>query len=266
MSLDWNHYLCEFQGIELSRISSQIRKILRQARDMTDMPTKSSTSTPLYLLGLPHFVAQRDLYNPAPLFSDITTKQRQIELEEAARNIAGLEFDTICVESTNQDKINREYKDYLQSKEPQSSQEIHQLVFRVAAKKDIKQIHACDFELPMGEFDLPSEVDFASWQESFDKGLSESYQVSFWETLKFLNKGEDLMTKPYRELLMYGDSSVESAMNNWYKRNLMILKNLLRVPSHGSKALFLGASHIPVIAGLARSLGIESRSIVDMLS
>ena len=218
----------------------------------------------LLITGLPHFVAANDKYNPSAIFNDIETDRRQKEINEYVKSLSKFSMGSICVESSNQELLDQRYSQFLNAGIPQTHNEIDQIVFRLAAQKDLSKIYACDFDLPMDEFNLPKEVDFQAWQSEFDRTLKKLYEDGLEPVIKFFNQTESNMSEVYKGMLLYGDETAQGTLLKWYKRNLVILRKVMTTPSPGPKALFIGAGHVPFITGLASSLGISIENMTNL--
>lgn len=241
----------------------------------------------LLIVGVPHFANPgRDIVNMR--IADVTTDQRQREIEAVVERLAAFKPTRIAVEwsAARQDQLDRRYADYVAGRYALSPDEIDQIGLRLAARIGLKRIDAVDWnEMPPGN---EADYDFVAWAEA--NGRASDWQarmarsqaeagaqtrlmgctpVASW--IRRLNSSDARikMQQPYYEIAAMGDAKAQPGaawVGSWYARNLRILNNLKAMTNrpHERILVIYGAGHGYLLDQQARESA--SFNVVDTLA
>jgi hypothetical protein len=245
----------------------------------------------LLLLGTFHFKdAGLDGYKPRHDV-DILSETRQREVSDLLDRLAAFAPTRIAVEMkrTDQSRLDARYAQYLAGELEPTSNEIHQLGFRLGKRLGHERLWAVDAE---GRRYEPS-VDRGKWAKANDQGWVEDHpwheryeRLYEWEDrektratladyLLYLNSPERVALGHGHYLVgafKAGDGRAYPGADHlsgwWYNRNLRIFANLLQLArERDDRVLFIvGAGHLPILAHAARSApDIELVDLADVL-
>jgi Family of unknown function (DUF5694) len=236
---------------------------------------------PVLLLGTFHMDnPNRDVANVAA--DDILSQKRQAELEALIDRLAAFQPTKIAVEVPFRNEQGEQtlgegrrnalytdqYADYLAGNGEPDRNEVYQLAFRLGKRLGIKQIYGIDYplNLPMGPV-----MQFAqqngqgallqqSMTDAKDTAATLSQRLtssSLIEYFSYLNRPETLASlhRPYLKypVRVGQDQNYVGAdmVAEWYKRNLRIFANLVRIAGQGDRIFVLfGMGHAHLLRQL----------------
>lgn len=232
------------------------------AQQAPDAPRPS-----ILILGTVHFGGSTaDLFSPS--VPDILTEKRQRELAAMIAALKRYQPTKIAVESTpaGTAKLNASYQAYLKSEYQLQADEIDQIAFRLAKELGHKQLWAADTKLDMDFDGIMAAAAKNGQQPLMDRAMEagksavqEIGQKREASTLggffRWLNSPEALMAnhRPYLYMAQIGtadDPKGADVLAGWYKRNLLIYGNLVRlIESPGERILLLiGQGHAKLLS------------------
>ncbi len=199
---------------------------------------------------------------------DILTEKRQRELADMIAALKRYQPTKIAVEVTPAGigKLNASYQAYLEGEYQLKGDEIDQLAFRLAKELGHKQLWSADTRMDM-DFDAVMAAAAKNGQQPLmaqamemgKSGVQEINQKREAGTIgalfRWLNSPEMLAAshRPYLYLAQIGsadDPKGAEVLAGWYKRNLLIYGNLVRlVESPGERILLLiGQGHVKLLS------------------
>jgi Family of unknown function (DUF5694) len=221
----------------------------------------------ILILGTVHFRGSTaDLFSPS--VPDILTEKRQRELAEMVAALKRYQPTKIAVEVTPAGigKLNASYQAYLKGEYQLKADEIDQVAFRLAKELGHKQLWAADTKLDM-DFDGIMAAAAKNGQQplmgkAMEAGKSAVEEIgrkreasTLGGFFRWLNSPEALMAnhRPYLYMAQIGtadDPKGAEVLAGWYKRNLLIYGNLVRlIESPGERILLLiGQGHAKLLS------------------
>lgn len=243
----------------------------------------------LLIVGTPHFGNPgRDIINTR--VSDVTTAERQREIEAIVERLAAFHPTRVAVEwpADEQTRLDQRYADYRAGRYQLSADETDQIGLRLAARLGLERVDAVDWnEMPPGE---EADYDFLAWADAHGRGeewrarvarkqseadaearLMGCTPVSSW--IRHLNtpEGRSDMQRPYYIIAQIGNNEVNPGaawVGAWYARNLRILNNLTALADEpeGRVVAIFGAGHGFLLDQQAREAGMfEVADTLDYL-
>jgi hypothetical protein len=230
-------------------------------------PATPEARPSILILGTVHFGGSTaDLFSPS--VPDILTEKRQRELTEMIAALKRYQPTKIAIESTPEriGKINGEYQAYLKGEYKLTANEIDQIAYRLGKEVGAKQLYAADTKLDMDFDGIMAAAAKNRQQPLMDKAMEfgksavmEIGQKRDASTLggffRWLNSPEALMSnhRPYLYMAQIGtaaDPKGAEVLAGWYKRNLLIYGNLVRlIDSPGERILLLiGQGHAKLLS------------------
>lgn len=221
----------------------------------------------ILILGTVHFGGSTsDVFSPS--VPDILTGKRQRELAEMISTLKRYQPTKIAVESTpaGTAKLNANYQAYLKGEYQLQGDEIDQIAFRLAKELGHKQLWAADTKLDM-DFDGVIAAAAKNGQQplmgqAMELGKSAVQEMNqkrdagtIGSFFRWLNSPEMLAAshRPYLYLAQIGtadDPKGVEVLAGWYKRNLLIYGNLVRlIELPGERILLLiGQGHAKLLS------------------
>jgi hypothetical protein len=236
------------------------------ASSQTAQPAPASGAEPTFLiLGTIHFEGSAsDLMSTS--IPDILSEKRQKEMEEVAAALARFRPTKIAVEApVESTKTPERYAAYLRGEAKLTGDEMDQIAFRLAKKLGHSRIYPADTRLDM---DFQGVIDAAGkngqqplFGQAMEIGKSFMAETnkriatgSVGGLLRFVNSPEMIAEshKPYMFMAQIGtaaDPKGAEVLAGWYKRNLLIYGNLVRLAdSPGDHVLLvIGAGHAKLL-------------------
>ena len=222
----------------------------------------------ILILGTVHFGGSTaDLFSPS--VPDILSEKRQRELADMIAALKRYQPTKIAVERTpaSMAKLNANYQAYLKGDYQLQPDEMDQIAFRLAKELGHKQLWAADTKLDM-DFDAVMAAAAKSPQQqklmdqALEFGKSAVAEINrkreastLGEFFRWLNSPQALMDNHrfYLYVAQVGtaeDPKGAEVLAGWYKRNLLIYGNLVRlIESPGERILLLiGQGHAKLLS------------------
>lgn len=196
---------------------------------------------------------------------DVLTPEHQEEIQDIADGLARFAPTRIAVEKSydEADSLNAEYQAYLSDELELSSNEVHQLGFRLGRMMGHDWIYPVDYRMGM---DFGAMMGYASendpeYVERFSRVIAQYEQLfnrmqseeTIAYNLRFMNYPQNAAPAhaPYAEQATIGGGDTfvgAEVIADWYERNLKIFANLARVAQPGERVLLIvGGGHLPTI-------------------
>lgn len=231
----------------------------------------SNDSAQVSILGLFHFEETGDL--SAIQMEDVASVQRQTEIEELVKKLQSYNPTKILVEypAKKGASLNEEYDNYRLNKKKLGLNEIEQVGFRLAKEMNHDSIYSIDHKLDlpysilmefcekedkMSDFEnLAQEIGEFGSNES--KKLSKTNLSSYLYKLNSIEKDRFINELYINEMLEFvteeNDAGAEVSAH-WYKRNLLILKNIANEINNPNERLLviIGSGHRAILRGLVK--------------
>jgi len=235
----------------------------------------------IMVVGCFHMAGHSDLHgtNAGDIFSD----ERQKEINETLINLKTYGATKIAVEvkKTNNENMNKEYKEYTNGKLNLKNNEVHQIGFRLAKELNHDKIHAIDW-MEQGaathgagevfEYAKNNHPNIHQFIESCADFLENYPSQSINDMFRYMNSAACInkATEMYINHARIGVADDYYGMGWliwWYQRNLIIFANLAELAEPDDKIMLLiGASHTGILNGfLADSALFELVHAADYL-
>ncbi len=235
------------------------------------------------LLGAMHLANPgRDAVNVE--FDDVLLEHRQRQLDDMVERLAKFGPSKVCVEwmAEEQEALDVEFRQYLESPVSPNRSEVYQIGFRLAQRCGLDLVHAIDADKTL-EWDsfrgyLEHHPDdeqrlnetIAAGQTQAQK-LSERFRsIPISDVSSEINADEALAAnlRFYIDIAGLGGIGEHGGADyaaSWYRRNLRIFSNLCAISEPGDRLFVLfGAGHVPILRHL---VGMSSRHrLVDVLA
>lgn len=241
-------------------------------------PDDQVAPAPLLILGTFHFKdSGQDGYKPT-FDVDILSQKRQAEIAGLVERLARFGPTRIAVERDldRQAELDDDYRAYRAGRFELTSNEIHQLGFRLASRLGHERVYAVDADGAA----LPSSIDLEVFaREHGQEALLDDPVGKLYEQLY---RHDDALKArlPLRDFLLYLNSDARLRTGHghyviggfqlgagdqypgpdgfpslWYNRNLRIFHNLMRLTADREQRILLvvGAGHVPILREQARS-------------
>ena len=224
------------------------------------------------LLGTMHFTpSSQDTYSNEKF---ILSDSKQKEIDEVIKKLAAFNPDQVCVEVPveNQEGIDRQYSDFLKGKYELELNEIDVLGFQTAKLLKLPQVACINY---LGNFDMEPVNDYAlknGQQPLLDdigkhgtklindmnekqNSLTVSQSLIYLNSKEALNQNLSFYTNNVVKVGTGKDYPGAELVAEWYKTNLHIYANILRVIKPSDKAILVifGQGHIPILKHLFMS-------------
>jgi hypothetical protein len=230
-------------------------------------PAVAATKPSILILGTVHFGGSTaDLFSPS--VPDILTEKRQRELAEMIAALKRYQPTKIAIESTPEriGKVNAEYQAYLKGTYQLKADEIDQIAYRLAKELGHPQLYAADTKQDM-DFDGVFAAAAKNGQQALMDQAMESGKMAVAEVgqkreastlggfFRWLNSPENLLAghRFYLYLAQVGtaaDPKGAEVLAGWYKRNLLIYGNLVRLIDSPQERILLliGQGHAKLLS------------------
>lgn len=231
----------------------------------------------ILILGTFHFAdAGLDEFKPE-YDVDIASPERQAELEEVLAALEAFAPSKIAVEvrPERQAELDESYASYLAGEKKLTTDEVHQLGFRLGKRLGHQRLYAVDAERRFYEPWIDPDEYAAEHRQTgvtldpWPALYTELYRAedrakterSLGETFLALNEEEAVLRRHGRYLVESFKSGVGAEYPGvdskiaWYNRNLRIFANLIRITEQKDERILLiiGADHVPIIRHAVRA-------------
>lgn len=202
-----------------------------------------------------------DIYNMQ--VDDVRAPKRQQELTQLADVLAKFQPTKIAIEADPEGtKLPAAYQDYLAGKHELTQNEIEQIGFRLARQLGHKQLYPVDVD---GEFPYQPVVNFAKATgrtAEFDHISSQTAKMvaeedafvkghTVLDSLLYINSPQQIgeAVSFYAQMVKFsdaGDFAGPDLLADWYKRNIRIQGNILRLIGSPAERILViyGAGHL----------------------
>lgn len=212
------------------------------------------------LLGTFHFEGSSDIVQIKS--GQLTSDKKQQEIADVVEKITKFKPTKVAVEIKKKynDKLNKNYLDFLNDSFTLTLNEVHQLGFRISQNQQLKAIYAIDWMENVDNRGIGDVFDWAKEnQPSLFNAIMNQYinqlepeisDLSISEALKLFN--QDKQSKKEQEAYMQiarigiDDEYIGiDWLRWWYQRNLIIYKNIIDlIESEDERILLIiGAGH-----------------------
>ena len=222
----------------------------------------------------------RDAFNLEA--DDVLAPRRQEEIRDVVTRLRAFHPTQVAIERSWRlgDDWQKDYEAFRAGNFSLTRDERHQIGFRVAADADVERVTAVDWDWEDGEVTGPDPEDqweyAAAYQPELHRRIEEFGRGHIAEMARLLESGT------VRDLLRWLNSPDQEAANHrvylgtlaltgspatpvgvawlagWYRRNLIILTNLVRLAASPHDRVFAiyGAGHVPLLRQFAQLSGL----------
>jgi hypothetical protein len=251
----------------LKRVAAGLAILAALPLAAQNVPAAPVAKPSILILGTIHFGGSTaDLFSPS--VPDILTEKRQHELAEMIAALKRYQPTKIAIESTPEGigKINAEYQAYLKGTYKLQADEIDQIAYRLAKELGQPQLYAADTKLDMDFGGIMAAAAKDGQQALMDQAMefgksavAEIGQKRESSTLgalfRWLNSPETLLAshRPYLYMAQIGtaaDPKGAEVLAGWYRRNLLIYGNLVRLIDSPQERILLliGQGHAKLLS------------------
>lgn len=216
---------------------------------------------------------------------DVASKKRQKELEAVADALARFQPTRIAVEvPAGNTKVQELYQAWLEGERPLAGDETEQIAFRLAKKLGHGRIHPVDQKLDMDFEGLMKAVETNGQQAYFGQAMEKGKAyvdetqrlidtAGVGAALRFMNDPKQLEAGHGAYMLMAqvgspADPKGAEVVAGWYRRNLLIYSNLVRLIERPDERVLLviGAGHAKLLRDyISQSPNLGLAEAVDYL-
>lgn len=204
---------------------------------------------------------------------NVLAPERQQEILQIVDQLAAYEPTRIALEKPigqgdYADTLRAHYQRYRQGDFELTSNETHQLGFRLAHRFDHPTLYPVDYRKGMDisavmQYAAEHDPELATW---FQRAMEEmgpamdrmQQENTIGATLRWMNEPEmlNLAQVPYMKMAEVGAGDTyigAEVVADWYDRNLRIFSNLVKVAEPGERVLLIiGQGHAPILRDLVR--------------
>ncbi len=201
---------------------------------------------------------------------DVLLPERQKEIAEVLTRLEAFKPTKILLESNwDSDRLPNEYQAYLEGKYELTRNEIDQFGFRLAKKMGHKTVYPIDYRMSMDEGVDPDALErlYSAIEPELNR-YGKAYSADQSDHLKGATIGQFLAYMNSKTMIdanhfFYmgfdmkagegADFPGPEMVANWYKRNILIVHNIMRVanPEGGDRLLvIIGQGHVKILGRL----------------
>ncbi len=230
--------------------------------------TSNAGKKQIFLLGTFHFASNNDIVKHK--MDDMLSPKRQKEIEELVDRFAEFKPDKVCIEwkaGEDQPFTDSLYNEYLKGNFKLKANEVYQIAFRLAKELGHKKVYCIDapgdflydtliwVSKKYGQYDwFQKQMDSLYGEARQDDSLQMAHSLK--ENLLRINSDaaiqfglavNSVFTAPL--LGEPGEYGGAEFLGEWYKRNIKMYSNILRVTEPRDKRIFVivGSSHKSII-------------------
>jgi len=223
---------------------------------------QSASRPEILILGTYHMANPgHDIYNMKA--DDVRAPKRQAEIEQLMEVLKKFQPTKIAIEAeVGNERVAKEYTDYLDGKYTLSPNEIDQIGYRLAKELGMKTIFGVDEE---GEFPMQRVTNYAkangkaqqldASMAHFGEEVKEQDEFlkshTVLEMLASINSDEHAMRDVgyYYQIVPYGEPGEYAGpdlLAKWFKRNIRIYSNIVKLVDSPSERILViyGAGHL----------------------
>lgn len=205
--------------------------------------------------------------------TDIMGAERQRQIEEVVTDLSLFEPTKIALERRRHqngqaEQLASEYAAYRAGEFELTSNEVHQLGFRLANAFDHEEVHAVDYAMGMNipaviDYMAANDPDMAGWFQDYIQTAETRINRAtatgtMREILHWMNRPAQLAMAQEAYVRLAGVGAEDgyvgaTASAQWYERNLRIFANLSTIAQPGDRIiLIIGQGHAPVLRQFVR--------------
>ena len=236
---------------------------LPQMPQVLDLPPKPWPQ--VMVLGTVHFA------NPGAdavktKLDDVLAPERQKQIDDVVESLARYKPTKIAVEvpPSQEAKVNADYQAYLAGNFTLTRNEMHQIAFRLAKRLGHTRLYAVDNRIDL-DFDTAlkyaathGQQDQIAWftsvTQKLDRYFGDVYAHGTIAQILAVQNDDDHASEGigmYQLLARMGGDTVYAGADlasDWYKRNMRIYANVLRVTTPSDRVLLvIGGGHRPLL-------------------
>lgn len=232
----------------------------------------SSTKAQVMVLGVFHF-ANPNLDTAQFKGINVLTDERQAEIEQINSDLLQFNPTRVALEirvgqGEQGVRTRSQYLDYRAGSFQLTSNEVHQLGFRIAERMGHSEVYPVDYgvglDIPeLMAFAAQEDRDFAEWFSAYiaeaTRQIDQAQETgSVGSVLRWMNSEALLAFAQAGYVRMAAVDAGESYIGarvatQWYQRNIYIFGNLARIAKPGERVLFIvGQGHAPILRQLVR--------------
>lgn len=215
---------------------------------------------------------------------DVLAKKRQKEIKELIEALKEFKPTKIALEvlTTDVDRLNRDYRNYLTGDFDLFPSEHHQIGFRLAKTADLTEVAAIDWNE-----NVEGVPNLGAWAEENSSPLfnevmndvrkmteeAESFfkKHSLKEYLLWLNQPDNIQRnqESYMKIGLLGDQANPVGAiwtaRYWYYRNLLIYKNIVELATSSNERIFVlyGAGHLHLLIHFLQDSGLVNVEVAQ---
>lgn len=260
--------------MKLSIYSIALILLLHSCNTCKTSENSSGNKKQVFLLGTYHFASNRDRIQHE--LDDMLSEKRQKEIIELVNSLASFKPDKVCIEwkaKENQAFTDSLYTAYVQDRYSLKGNEVFQIAFRLAKQLGHTKVYCID---------APGNFRYDTLLSTAEKYNQLNWFNSYMDSLVRVDQHEDSLrkTKTVKENLLRinSETSLEFglAVNDvfasaqlgepgeyggaeflaeWYKRNIRMYSNVVRIAAPTDKRIFVlvGASHKSIMQQLFKA-------------
>ena len=225
----------------------------------------------VFILGTFHFASNADIIKHN--LENMLSEKRQKEIEQVVIQLSEFKPDKICIEwdaGEDQPFTDSVYGEYLNDKFTLKANEVYQIAFRLAKKLGHKKVYCIDAPGNFLHDTLVSTAKKYNQSDWFDRHFHAVLKVAESEdSLRTINTLKENLRKINSKAALQfgldvndvfispllgkpGEYAGAEFLGEWYKRNIRMYSNVLRVAEAKDKRIFVlvGASHKSIMKQL----------------
>ncbi|MCD8511727.1 MAG: DUF5694 domain-containing protein [Bacillus sp. (in: Bacteria)] len=205
-------------------------------------------------------------------------ENRQKEVLEVVKRLENYKPSKVAVEVEKEKEValNQKYEEYINNKFELTTNEVHQLGFRICEARNHQKIYAIDW---MGDIGSRSINEVLGWAEInqtelydlitkvyIPKIIPDIKGLTILEYLKSLNNKERIQVEHemYLNLAQIGEGTDYVGIDWvrwWYQRNLIIYNNIIKLIENKDERviLFIGSAHVHLVSQFLAESGVRSQ-------
>ncbi|TCZ77468.1 hypothetical protein E0485_10780 [Paenibacillus albiflavus] len=208
---------------------------------------------------------------------DVLSDKRQNEMNEVVNYLKKFEPTKVALEvlPKYEEKVNQNYNSYQKGDFSLSSNEIHQIGYRLAKECNLDKIYAVDWNDNLDDVPDIGQLAENNQSDAYDEALKIGHEIisqakeyylhhSIKEYLLWYNEKENITKGQefYMKLALVGSESNPIGAiwtaKYWYYRNLLIYKNLVNLISSKEERIFVlyGAGHLYLLLQFLKDSGL----------
>lgn len=221
-----------------------------------------------------------------PEFDDMLAPRHQREIEECVHALGAYAPTALGLEIQRHDEatMNQDYRAYRAGDFPLTTNELHQLGFRLAAAHQHERVHAVDWHHPTQPIGWDDAISFARHHDqqhlitflddAQHDSVGEQDRIEEFSVRELLLESNDMAIlmeshNAYMDMVQIGSGDEyigADVVLRWYERNMKIFVNITHLASSPDDRILvlIGGGHLPLLAhfidGSGRFTRVEASS------